>query len=348
MDNRNAREDDLDRSGAHLDRDADLALDDGDDGLMQAVHFDRYGSPDVLYPTALAMPNAARGELRVRVRAAGVQPADIARRNGEFARRGIDADAAFPQRLGYEFAGVVDQIGDGVRGYYHGQEVLGWCDGGAYAEVLAVPAAQVVAKPPMMSWAVAGALSASGQTAQVALRALNVGRGDTLLVHGAAGGVGSIAVQLARLAGARVIGSASRENHAYLRTLGVEPVLYGEGLVARVRELAPQGVSAALDAAGRGAIAASLALGAARERIGTLVDADGAREHGVLRLRGECDRDRLRQLVELYEHGRLHVHVREIYPLAHAAVAHRDVETGHGRGKVVLMVYQTGDSGFGP
>lgn len=341
MDNRNAREDELDR-------DADSALAYDDRGLMQAVHFDRYGGPDELYPTVLAMPEAAPGELRVRVRAAGVQPADIARRSGEFARRGIDAQAAFPQRLGHEFAGVVDQIGDGVRGYYHGQEVLGWCDGGAYAEAVTVPAAQVVAKPPMMSWAVAGALSASGQTAQVALRALEVGRGDTLLVHGAAGGVGSIAVQLARLAGARVIGTASRENHAYLRTLGVEPVLYGEGLVARVRELAPQGVTVALDAAGRGAIAASLALGARRERIGSLVDGEGAREHGVLRLRGECDRDRLRQLVELYEHGRLHVHVREIYPLAHAAVAHRDVETGHGRGKVVLMVYQIGDSGFGP
>lgn len=344
MDNRNARDDDLDQRSSRYDADS---IGD-DDGLMQAVHFDRYGMPEVLYPTVLPLPVAARGELRVRVRAAGVQPADIARRNGDFARRGIDADAAFPQRLGYEFAGVVDQIGDGVRGYYHGQEVLGWCDGGAYAEVVTVPALQVVAKPPMMSWAVAGALSASGQTAQVALRALNVGRGDTLLVHGAAGGVGTIAVQLARLAGARVIGSASRENHAYLRTLGAEPVLYGDRLVERVRELAPQGVSAALDAAGRGAIAASLALGVPRERIGSLVDADGAREHGVLRLRGECDRDRLRHLVELYEHGRLHVHVREIYPLAHAAVAHRDVETGHGRGKVVLMVYQTGDSGFGP
>ncbi|WP_196778812.1 NADP-dependent oxidoreductase [Lysobacter silvisoli] len=341
MDNRSQRAVELDERAS----DDELAV---VETAMQAVRYDRYGAADVLYAARVPLPQAGPGQLRVRVRAAGVQPADIARRSGDFARRGIGADAPFPQHPGYDFAGTVDQVGDGVRGYYHGQEVLGWCDGGGYAEALTVSAAQVVAKPPMMSWAVAGALPSSGQTALLSLQALRLRRGDTLLVHGAAGGVGTLAVQLARLAGAQVIGSASRENHAYLRSLGAEPVLYGEGLVERVRALAPQGVSVALDAAGRGAIEASLALGVARERIATLVDGDGAQRHGVLRLRVECERERLHALVDLYEQGHLHVHVREIYPLAHAAVAHRDVETGHGRGKVVLMVYPTGDSGFDP
>ncbi|MFC3814178.1 NADP-dependent oxidoreductase [Lysobacter sp. GCM10012299] len=307
---------------------------------MQAVVFDRYGPADVLRLAQLPLPHPARGEVRVRVRAAGVQPADCSTRSGWFAQRGI-GQAPFPRQLGNEFAGVVEQVGADVDGLVAGDEVLGWTTANAYAEAVVVPADQLVAKPAMMTWAVAGSLSASGQTAHTAVQALAIATGDTVLVHGAAGGVGTIAVQLARLRGARVIGTASRENHDYLRHLGAEPVLYGPGLAARVRELAPEGVQAALDGAGRGALDASIALGIEPSRIATLVAFEDVQRLGVRGVRSDRNRARLQELVDLHDGGRLRVHVRDIHPLSHAAVAHRDVENGHGRGKVVLMVYST-------
>lgn len=310
---------------------------------MHAVVFDEYGPPDVLRMAELPLPQPAAGEVRVRVRAAGVQPADCSTRSGWFAQRGI-GQAPFPRQLGNEFAGVVEQVGAGVETLAAGDEVLGWSTANAYAEAVVVPAGQLVAKPLMMSWAVAGSLSASGQTAHTAVQALDIARGDTVLVHGAAGGVGTIAVQLARLRGARVIGTASRENHDYLRSLGAEPVLYGPGLAERVAALAPNGVHAALDASGRGALDASIALGIEPTRIATLVAFEDVQRLGVRGVRSERNRARLQEFVELYDSGKLRVHVRDIYPLAYAAVAHRDVENGHGRGKVVLMVYST----FGP
>jgi len=308
--------------------------------LMQAVVFDEYGAPDVLRLCDLPLPEAGAGEVRVRVRAAGVQPADCATRSGWFAQRGIGM-APFPRQLGNEFAGVVDAVGDDVASFIAGDEVIGWTSANAYAEAVVVPVRQLVRKPVMMSWAVAGALSASGQTAHTAVEALAIRRGDTVLVHGAAGGVGTIAVQLARLRGAHVIGTASRENHDYLRALGAEPVLYGPDLAQRVRTLAPHGVHAALDGSGRGALDASIELGIDPSRIGTLVDFEDVQRLGVQGIRSERSRERLQALVDLHDAGLLRVHVRDIYPLAHAAVAHRDVENGHGRGKVVLMVYET-------
>ena len=306
---------------------------------MEAVVFDEYGAADVLRLARLPRPSPGRGEVRVRVRAAGVQPADCATRSGWFAQRGIGM-APFPRQLGNEFAGVIDAIGEGVTSLVVGDEVLGWTNANAYAEAVVVPIGQLVLKPVMMSWAVAGALSASGQTAHTAVEALSIERGDTVLVHGAAGGVGTMAVQLARLRGAHVIGTASRENHDYLRALGADPVLYGPGLAERVRAIAPHGVDAALDGSGRGALDASIELGIDPSRIGTLVDAEDVQRLGVHPIRSQRSRERLQALVDLHDAGRLRVHVRDIYPLAYAAVAHRDVENGHGRGKVVLMVYE--------
>ena len=308
--------------------------------LMQAVVFDEYGAPDVLRLGELPLPEPGPGEVRVRVRAAGVQPADCATRSGWFAQRGIGM-APFPRQLGNEFAGVVDAVADDVASCTAGDEVLGWTTANAYAEAVVVPVLQLVRKPLMMSWAVAGALSASGQTAHTAVEALAIRRGDTVLVHGAAGGVGTMAVQLARLRGAHVIGTASRENHDYLRALGAEPVLYGPDLAQRVRALAPHGVHAALDGSGRGALDAWTELGVDPSRIGTLVDFEDVQRLGVQAIRSQRSRERLQSLVDLHDAGLLRVHVRDIYPLAYAAVAHRDVENGHGRGKVVLMVYET-------
>ncbi|WP_282700359.1 NADP-dependent oxidoreductase [Streptomyces sp. CC219B] len=303
--------------------------------MATAIAFSEYGGPDVLRPLETAEPVAGPGEVRVRVRAAGVNPVDVKLRRGDFA--GTVA-VTFPQRLGNEFAGVIDQVGAGVTGRAVGEEVLGFTAMAAYAEVLTVAADSVTAKPAGLSWEVAGALSAVGQTASNALRELKVGDGDTLLVHAAAGGVGTVAVQLARRLGARVIGTASERNHEYLRSLGAEPVVYGEGLAERVRALAPEGVDVVLDAVGGAAVDASLELVADRTRIGTTVDQKAADEHGIVRLRGARSAELLAELAGLAAAGDLVLPLTVVHPLTAAADAHREVETGHVRGKVVLTV----------
>jgi NADPH:quinone reductase-like Zn-dependent oxidoreductase len=303
---------------------------------MRAVAFSSYGPPDVLRLIDVADPDIGAGQVRVRVKAAGVQPFDARFRGGLF--RGY-VPARFPQTLGGEFAGVIDRVGEGVTELVPGDEVLGYVWQAAYAERVVVGVDEVVAKPPGMPWAEAGALSASGQTAHTALRELGVGAGETVLIHAAAGGVGSVAVQLGRAWGATVVGTASEGNHDYLRSLGAIPVAYGEGLVDRVRMAAPRGVDAALDAhGGEEAIGASVALVADRDRVGTLTGRDAAARLGIRLIGTQRSADRLAELVALWEQGGLRVHVRRTFPLERAADAHREVETGHGRGKVVLTV----------
>ncbi|MGI5214762.1 NADP-dependent oxidoreductase [Plantactinospora sp. CA-290183] len=304
---------------------------------MRAIAFSEFGPPEVLRLVELPTPAAGPGQVRVRIRAAGVQPYDCALRAG-WTPPGVTG--GFPRIPGNEFAGVVDQIGPGVgaSGITVGAEVLGFGQLNCYAEYLVVPADQVTAKPPEMPWAVAGGFTAGAQTAHIALAELGLGKGDTLLVHAAAGAVGTVAVQLAVDRGATVIGTAREENHDYLRSLGAIPVAYGDGLLDRVRALAPDGVDAALDGAGGAALEVSLALVPARDRIVTLVEHARAPELGVRTTRNLRSAARLAELADLYAQGRLRIHVRRTYPLARAADAHREVESRHGRGKVVLLV----------
>ncbi|MFE7192151.1 NADP-dependent oxidoreductase [Kitasatospora sp. NPDC057541] len=300
---------------------------------MKAVTVPRFGGPEVLRVAAVPDPEPGPCQVRVRVYAAGVQPVDLAIREGR-SPAGIELTPGLIP--GNEFAGVVDRLGSDVDGWAVGDEVLGFRLLGCAAELVAADAAQLVRKPAGMPWEHAGALSASGQTAHLALTELKVGAGDTVLVHGAAGGVGTVAVQLARAWGATVIGTASERNHGYLRELGAIPVAYGEGLVERVREAAPQGVDAAFDAAGRGALEASVELVADRARIGTVVDYPAARRLGVLGIRGPRTAARLASLVDLWEAGGLRLEIADTFPLGRTADAHRLVGTGHVRGKVVL------------
>ena len=302
---------------------------------MRAAAFEQPGGPDVLRLTEVATPHAGPGRVRVRVRAAGVQPYDCAVRAGWTP---AGAPPGFPRIPGNEFAGVVDEVGDGVTGVRAGAEVLGYGMLNAYAEYIVVPADQITAKPAGMPWEVAGGFSAGAQTAHIALGELQVGPGDTLLIHGAAGSVGSVAVQLAVGRGATVIGTARRANHAYLRELGAIPVEYGEGLAGRVRAAAPYGIDCALDGAGGDALAVSLAMVADRRRILTLVEHDRAGELGIRVTRPLRSAARLAELADRYARGELRIHVRAAYPLERAADAHRDVGTGHGRGKVVVTV----------
>jgi enoyl reductase len=300
-----------------------------------SVVFDEYGGPQVLRTAEVPVPTAGPGRVRVRVRAAGVNPVDCKLRRGEFARV---VPAHFPQTLGNEFSGVVDEVGPDVRAVAPGDEVLGFTSMAAYGQYVVVPANAVTAKPAGLSWEVAGCLSAAGQTAYEALRELDVAAGETLLVHAAAGGVGTMAVQLARYLGARVVGTASERNHGYLRELGAVPVTYGYGLVDRVREAAPQGVDAALDLIGGEAIPASVEIVGDLTRIGTTVDQQAAERHGILRLRGTRSAALLAELAGLAGTGELALPIARSFPLRDAADAHREVEGGHVRGKVVLVV----------
>ena len=300
---------------------------------MRAVVFDHHGPPEVLRVADLPVPGPGPDQIRVRVRAAGVQPFDTGLRQG-----GTGFPVTFPQQIGNEYAGVVDEVGADVTGFAAGDEVLGWVFLAGLADYVVVDVTAAVTKPSAMPWDVAGSLSASGQSAYTALHELGVGPGQVVLVHAAAGGVGTVAVQLARAWGARVIGTASEANHDYLRGLGAEPVTYGDGLVDRVLALAPAGVDAVVDGAGGRALRDSIRLVAEPSRIVTLVDHALAEELGARGVRAQRSAQRLAELVSLWEQGSLQLHVRATYPLEKAAAAHREVERGHGRGKVVVVL----------
>ena len=300
---------------------------------MRAAVFDRFGPPDVLRLADLPDPEPGPGQVRVRVRAAGVQPFDVGVRRGLIA----PVPVRFPQQVGQEYSGVVDRLGEGVAGtgVAVGDAVLGSTMMTGQATHVVVAAATVVPKPPELDFPTAAALVAAAQTASGALLELGVGAGDVLLIHAGAGSVGTVATQLARMAGATVIGTASPANHDYLRQLGAVPVAYGDGLVAAVKPLGP--VTVALDAAGGEAIAQSVALGVPRERIGTIVDDAAAAEHGVRVVRAGRSPARLAEVIALAARGLVTMPVRP-YPFEAVAEAHAVVESGHGRGKVVLVL----------
>ncbi|MBD1380642.1 NADP-dependent oxidoreductase [Metabacillus arenae] len=303
---------------------------------MRAAAFSVFGPPDVLQAIEFDDPQAGAGQVRVRVKAAGIQPFDCAVRKSGWTPPGLEV--RFPQILGNEFAGIVDQVGDEVTDFSVGSEVLGWAMMACYAEYVVVSVDQIIHKPQSMPWEEAGAITASGQTAHTALKEIGAGKGDTVLIHAAAGGVGTIAVQLAHAWGATVIGTASDSNHDYLCSLGAIPVTYGDGLVGRVRSLAPNGVDASLDAAGDDALLPSVELVENKDRIGTIVAFDLVEKLGVRAILSQRSVDRLAELVDFYAQGKLKIHIRKAFPLHQAADAHREIERGHGRGKVVLTI----------
>jgi NADPH:quinone reductase-like Zn-dependent oxidoreductase len=289
-----------------------------------------FGGPEVLELREEPVGEPGAGEVLLEVRAAGINPVDWKRYSGAF---GTDA-SELPMRLGFEAAGVAD-----------GREVIAFRIAGAYASHVVVPEAALVEKPPAMSWEQAGGLMLTGATAVHALTATGVGEGDTLLLHAASGGVGLMAVQVARARGARVIGTASERHHERLHELGAEPVTYGPGLADRVRELAPDGVDAAIDAAGTDeAVDTSLELVPNRSRIATIAAFGRAAQDGFKALGGGPGadpgteiRDAARyELVELVERGQLNVQARA-YPLAEVAAAHEAGIAGRADGKLVLV-----------
>ena len=278
-------------------------------------------------------PRPSAGQIRVAVKAVGINPVDWKFRQGMM---GGD----LPRGTGLEVAGVVDELGDGVSDVSIGDEVFGSVEGGNGAADFAL-LAHYARIPPSLDFAVAAGLTVAVETAARTLDLVGVGEGQTVLVNGAAGAVGISTVQLARERGAKVIGTASAANHDYLRSYGAEPTTYGDGLVERVRALAPDGVDRAIDDAGGGALPALVELTGGPEHVVTIADYQGSQETGVA-MTGGPDSKRawyaLREIGELIEAGRFSLPVAQTFPLEQIAEAHRLSEGGHVRGKLVLLV----------
>ncbi len=307
---------------------------------MRAMALTRYGGPEVMHPTDLPDPVVGPDSVLVRVRAAGVNPVDAKIREGYLAGA---FPSAFPLVPGWDVAGVVECTGPAVTEFRVGQEVVGYVrkdhiQHGTYAELVAAPIRAVAPKPSSASFIEAAGLPLTGLTAHQALDAAAVGPGDTVLVHAAAGGVGTMAVQLARLRGANVVGTASEGNHEFLRELGAEPVAYGPGLVTRVRKAAPAGVDAVIDLVGGEALEFSFALVADPGRVVSSIDATTVLGNGGRYVFVRPDPAMLAELSRLVDAGSLRVIVAETFPLERAADAHARVEAGHVRGKVILEV----------
>ncbi|MET8146093.1 NADP-dependent oxidoreductase [Sphaerisporangium sp. NPDC005288] len=308
---------------------------------MFAVQFDRFGPPEVLSVGPFPEPHAGRGQVRVRVRAAGVSPVDVVLREG----RSPSAERlALPHIPGVDAAGVIDEVGPDVIGVAVGDEVFGAVDvsrlGGASAEFAVL--AFWAAKPASMSWEEAGAGGTSIETATRVLDLLDVREGTTLLVDGAAGGVGGVAVQLAIARGARVVGTGGPDSQEFIAGLGAVPTIYGPGLPERVRARHDGRIDVALDVAGAGSLPELVAITGSAASVVTIADFTGPRlgvRLSVGDLGGEPDgRHGLAVAAAIFEQGRFRLPLREVFPLAQAARAHALAARGPRRGKIVLAV----------
>ncbi|MCK9871236.1 NADP-dependent oxidoreductase [Nocardiopsis dassonvillei] len=306
---------------------------------MKAIALQQYGSADDLALVDLPDPKVAPSEVLIRVRAAGVNPVDW-----KLAAGGLDAlfETDFPLIPGWDVAGVVEAVGPDAHEYEVGDEVYGyarkdWAKNGTYAELVSASVRMLAPKPESLSWQESAGVPLAGLTALQSVERAGIGSGDTVLVHAAAGGVGAFGVQIAVARGARVIGTASERNNDFLRSLGAEPVVYGDGLVDRVRALAPDGVDAVLDFVGGGVAEEPVPLTGGPTRIVSIADPN-VRELGGHWLWVRPDSADLAELARLADDGKLTVHVDREFPLAEAAEAWRLSQAGRTRGKIVLTV----------
>jgi NADPH:quinone reductase-like Zn-dependent oxidoreductase len=305
--------------------------------MARAVRFDQYGGIDVLQVVDVPDPVPGPGEVLVRVKATSINPGEAKIREGA-----LDSmfPATFPSGEGSDLAGVVEAVGVDVTAVGVGDEVIGYSDNrNSHAELVVVAAEQLTPRPPSVPWEVAGSLHVAGVTAWAAVRAVSLSDGDTVVVAGAAGGVGVFAVQLAAVAGATVIGLAGESKHGWLRSHDIVPVLYGDGVEDRIRAAAPDGVDAFLDLVGGGYVELALALGVAPDRIDTIADFEAVSKHGV---KGEgsaagTGASTLAELAADVANGSLEVPIAATYPLEQVRDAYAELERGHTLGKIVLL-----------
>jgi NADPH:quinone reductase-like Zn-dependent oxidoreductase len=308
----------------------------GESAMPRAVRFDKYGGVEVLQVVEVGRPIPGPGKVLVRVKSAGINPGEASIRQGLFAERW---PSTFPSGQGSDLAGVVEQVGPGVVTVAVGNEVIGFTnDRSSQAELVLVDSGNLVPRPANVPWEQAGALFVVGTTAYAAVRSVALRPGDTVIVSGAAGGVGSIAVQLARNAGARVIGLAGDANHKWLSDHGAVPVTYGDGVEDRIRAASSGKVDAFIDTFGGGYVELALKLGVAKNRIDTIIDFAAAARYGV-KTEGNheaANAEVLARLAGLLAAGRLEIPIAKVYPLADVRDAYRDLEQRHTHGKIVL------------
>ena len=305
--------------------------------MPKAVRYDEFGGIDVLRVDEVERPVPGDGQVLVRVKAAGINISEAAIRTGAVAQI---FPSTFPSGQGSDLAGVIEEVGAGARGVSPGDEVIGFSNKRAsQAELVLVEAGDLTSKPEKVSWEVAGGLYVAGVTAWGAVNTVQPKEGETVVISGAAGGVGSLAVQLARRTGATVIGLASEGNHQWLKSHGVIPVAYGDGVADRIREVAPGGVDAFIDTHGNGYVELALALGVGPGRIDTIADYAAAAKYGVQTAGGAeagPGAQVLAELARLIADGQLEVPIANVYPLAQVREAYTELEHRHTHGKIVL------------
>ena len=303
----------------------------------RAVRFDRYGDRSVLYVAEIPVPQPGPGEVLVEVRAAGINPGEIGIRSGALHER---FPGTFPSGQGSDLAGVVRAVGEGVADFSPGDEVLGYSwRRSSQATHVTVPATQLIAKPAELDWLTAGSLYVAGCTAWAAVNAVDPKPGETVAVSAAAGGVGSIVVQLLVLRGVRVLGIASRSNAEWLEGLGVTVVEYGDTLAEALRAAAPDGIDAFIDLFGPQYVQLAVDLGISPDRIETIISFEKAAEIGA-KAEGSVEgssREVLTELATLLASGRLTIPIAARYPLDRVQDAFAELEQRHTHGKIVLV-----------
>jgi NADPH:quinone reductase-like Zn-dependent oxidoreductase len=304
--------------------------------MSTAVRFDRYGPADVLEVFEVERPVPGPGQVLVRVKAAGINLGESKIRDGLFHERW---PTTFPSGQGSDLAGIVEELGEGVEHVAAGDEVIGFTKNRAsHAALALVEQDDLVPRPANVPWEQAGALFIAGTTAYAAVRAVALRENDTVVISAAAGGVGTIAVQLARLQAARVIGLASQSHHQWLADHGAIPISYGEGVAERIRQVAAGPIDAFIDGYGHGYVELALQLGVRPERINTTVDFPAVEKHGV-KFEGNAaaaNADVLAEIARLVDEGQLEIPISNTYPLSDVQAAYRELESGHLLGKIVL------------
>lgn len=304
---------------------------------MKAVRFDRYGGPEVLEVRDVERPTPARGEVLVRVRAAGINPGEISIREGRYADRW---PASFPSGEGTDLAGVVEELGGEVSAFAVGDPVCGWTESRAsHAEFVVVPTDQLTPKPDGVPWEIAGSLFVASMAAYACVDAVAPRSGEVVVISGAAGGVGSIAMQLALRSGATVIGLSSEDNHPWLRDRGALPVAYGDGQAERIRQAAGGRVDAFIDTFGSGYVDLAVELGVPVDRINTIADFVAAERLGVHSqgTHAIATSELLGEIIGLVADGSLEVAIARSYPLAEVREAFRELAKRKTHGKIVLV-----------
>lgn len=305
--------------------------------MSRAVKFTHYGDVDVLEVVDVPRPVPAAGQVLVAMRAAGINPGEASIRKGLLEEI---FPTTFPSGEGSDIAGVIEEVGPDVDGCAVGDEIIGFTETrSSHADLVLLEAKDLVRRPAVVPWEVGGALYVAGTTAYAAVQAVGVGAGDVVVVSGAAGGVGSIAVQLAVQKGATVIGLASPANHEWLASHGVVPVPYGDGVVDRIKTAAGGDVDAFIDTFGADYIRLALDLGVATDRIDTIINFADAAKYGV-KTEGNAaaaNAEVLGELVDLIARGDLEIPIANVYPLAEVRDAYRELEQRRTRGKIVLV-----------